>query len=171
MCNELNEQLLEKGISFIKDGDQKESEKILLRFVNIIPENSEEFQWKAIALCELGRTDEAIENIQKAVEIDANNATVWHRQGVIFANVGRHEESTNSLRKAIELNRQSLQSWVALVISLIKNDKLREALEATEEALKIFPNDFDLQIRRIGIINEIHGSIEAKRALDELSKS
>lgn len=55
--------------------------------------------------------------------------------------LGELEEAANLYKKCVEIDPTHFDSWHALSMSLLKTDKLKEALGASLQATSLQPND------------------------------
>jgi tetratricopeptide (TPR) repeat protein len=125
---------------------------------------------KAAALGFLRRYDEALECCDKIIEMDSNDVAAWTNKGLVLNELKRYDEALECWKKAVEIDDNYVSTWSKKAHSLndskvYDNDsmlsrmlvfkmagkgaaygflkKYEEALECSNKALEIDPDDSD----------------------------
>ncbi len=125
---------------------------------------------KALSLSFLKRYEEALECCDKIIEMDSNDAAAWTNKGLVLNELKKYDEALECCKKAVEMDDNYVSIWSKKAHSLndskgYDNDfmlsrilvfklagkgaaygflkKYHEALECSNRALEIDPNNSD----------------------------
>jgi tetratricopeptide (TPR) repeat protein len=87
----------------------------------------------------MGMTDEALDCYEQASRIDPNNASTWCNLSSIFFEQGEFAESERTARLAISLRADYARALDNLAAALSALDRLPEAAEACQQAIRLQP--------------------------------
>jgi tetratricopeptide (TPR) repeat protein len=74
------------------------------------PNSSETWYWKAGVLAELGRYEEAVLAYDRAIEIDPALASYWLDRGGVLGRLDRRDEANVSFAKAAYLYDEAIET-------------------------------------------------------------
>ena len=108
--------------------------------IRLDPANVDARRNLAMFLNDLGQYEEARTNLREALRLRPNDASTWNSWGVFQAGQGQWKEAETAMRRSISLHPRAngfARRW--LVILLLQEGRLREALEESPELARSFP--------------------------------
>ncbi len=99
--------------------------------------------WLRLALLELGRgkPDAAAEALEHALKLDARFTPALVNLADLRRSQGNEAEATILLRRAVEVDARNAEAWYALGLSLVRTQKLLEAMPMLERATALRPDN------------------------------
>ena len=157
--------------SNLKEFDKaaNEYEIILKKFVKAEPQNTEIYGYLGQLYYSQKRYSQAIEQFEKMIQLDPHNADVLYLLGSLYFEVGQKNKAIEMLVKSIQADPQQDGSLNTLgYIYADENDRLDEALDLVNRALKISPNN-GAYLDSLGWVYYKKGMYE--KALEALKKA
>lgn len=108
--------------------------------INKEPHVPDFYYKKALSLIKLGKVNEALETLRKARVIDYQNLEIYlFLEGNILDELGRYEEAIKIYEEAL---KKKFNEWIfeALILDLIEENKINEALKRINEELTKHPS-------------------------------
>jgi len=126
-----------KGYDHYKANRQKQAIEELSQAIEIDPQNTEAFFWRARAFIRLGQFDNAIADLNEVVELNPRYSPAFDNLGWLLMRRNKYDESLIHLNKSIELKPDN--GWTHYMRSRIyfKKGDLQNALENAKTACKL----------------------------------
>lgn len=96
-----------------------------------------------LALRHLGRREESLEELRRSVEIGPAFAGSHVNLGDAYTLVGRHDEARAWYESSIRMTPTFAAGYARIGASLIREERLREALDYLTRATELQPGEFD----------------------------
>lgn len=123
-----------------------------------------------ITLCRLGEWDAAITQLDAALLADPTHRDAWAALGLSREAKGQWAGAAHALRQAIALGAQVPGLFLAITQCELRQDRLREALQALDDALAIDPREPEVWSQRGHLMRETGQLKEAARCYEEALK-
>ena len=153
---------------YLKRADQslqsKQHEEALLNYdkaIELDPQDSETYLWRALAKHALGRNNDAIDDLNKMVEIDSS-PHAFEMQGKTLSHMKEYRKGIAAFSKVIELNPDHPSCYIQRAIGKLNLRQYQEAINDLDQHLQIEPDDF-YAYRLRGKINEDLGNLDAAK--------
>ncbi len=126
-----------KGYDYHKANRQKQAIAELSQAIEIDPQNTEAYFWRARAFIRLGQFDNAIADLNEVVDRNPRYSPAYDNLGWLLMRRNKYDESLIHLNKSIELKPDN--GWTHYMRSRIffKKGDLQEALENAKTACKL----------------------------------
>src|SRR5438067_1212189 len=112
------------------------------------PKNAEALKWKITSLRLLGRLDEAETATEDALKLLPNNVLLLLERGYVEYVRQKYEKAIEFFEAALQREPKNPEALRAKVSSLRGLRRFGDAATATEDALKLLPNNVSLLIER-----------------------
>ncbi len=136
---------LNLGASAAKSGDIKKAIAAWKDVVRSEPKRMDVRMDLANALWAEGDVDNARFHYLQILAADKNNAEALNGIGLCHLKAGKLVQAEAAFRSAIEADPKLVGAYNNLAVTLQKGNQVNEAIKVLEKALKIAPNDEDIQ--------------------------
>ncbi len=116
-----------------------------------------------------GRRERAVELLRQSLQIDATRAYVHFNLGYLLQELGDHALALESFQRAIDLNEKLDQAFYGKALSLIKLDRVEEALEPLRVNTRLQPLSPYGFYQLAHALHRLGRDDEAKRIIVQLS--
>ena len=131
-----NDYLTKAFIQFFIKKDFDSAEKLLLKAIELSPNNSTVLYTYSYLLNMMGRFDEALQFVKKAKAIDPLTVAYFNYETISLYLLGRYEEAINVLKEAFQLYPSVLRLYDYLGRTYLTLAKYEEAVEAILSGLR-----------------------------------
>jgi len=107
----------------------KESEKSLLKAIELRPDDSKNWYEYGQVLHDLEKHSDAVKALKKAIELDQKCKSCWFSKGLAEAHMNELESAEVSFRKVLEFDQEDADAWWCLGATLQdlgRTDELKE---------------------------------------------
>ena len=153
---------------YLKRADQllqsKQHEEALLNYdkaIELDPQDSETYLWRALAKRKLGQNNDAIDDLDKMVEID-NSPHAFEMQGKTLSYMKEYRKAIAAFDKVIELDSNHPFCYIRRAIAKCALRQYQEAINDLDQHLQIEPDDVSAYRLR-GKVNEDLGNLDAAK--------
>lgn len=115
-----------------------------------------------------GQTDRAFETLNSWIDYEPNAGRPYYLRALLNFESGSPEIAVQDLKMAIELNPEDLRSMYNLATYYYQNKEFDKALKPSQEALKLDPDNQDLQYLYALILKETGRVNEANQIMNRL---
>ena len=130
--------------------------------IELDPQDSETYLWRALAKQALGRNNDAIDDLNKMVEIDSS-PHAFEMQGKTLSHMKEYQKAIAAFSKVIELAPDYPFCYIQRAIEKLNLRQYQEAINDLDQHLQIEPDDV-YAYRLRGKVNEDLGNFDvAKR--------
>lgn len=130
---------IKKAISFQKEGNFSEAEKLYSEILDEEPNNANALNLLGLLKYQQKNYDDAVKFLTKAVSINPS-AYFYDNLGRIYLEKDETSKSIECHKKAIEINPEKFDYWFNYAMALRKNNQPYEVIEAYNKAISINPN-------------------------------
>jgi Flp pilus assembly protein TadD len=129
------------GSSHIRENRFPQAIEALEESKKLDDSNSDVYRLLSIAYDRSNRVELAEKFLQEGLEIDSKNPEMWNTAASFFLTHGRAKEAEAAARKTLNYPTYSSPdlAWTNLALALQEQKRTKEALSASENALKIDP--------------------------------
>jgi len=131
--------MLEEAFKAYQLGHLTKSEKILKRFLHIVPTNFDAINLLAIVFANQNKYPEAIKHYKKALELDPNDSAILSNLGSSLNSIGANHDALIALKKALKINPNIPEYWYNAGNILCDLEKSEESLIYYEQSVKLKP--------------------------------
>jgi len=126
-----------RGAMYEKMKDLPSAEKEFRKVLKVIPDHAATLNYLGYMLTDRNvRVQEGLELIQQAIKQEPNNGAYLDSLGWAYYRLGRYAEAEREIRRAVELSPGDPTMTDHFADALMKQSKVREAINAYEESLK-----------------------------------
>ncbi len=136
---------LEKGIVFVRQGNEQKGREEFLKGVNFVseriksePDNIQNYLQIALLYRELKDYDQVIDYLSHAIEIKPA-AEIYYHLGHAFQEKNISDRAVEAYKKSLELNERFCSSYEGLGIISLNEGKYNEAIDYFNNILEINP--------------------------------
>lgn len=130
--------------------------------IELDPQDSETYLWRALAKRALGQNRDAIDDLDKMVKINSN-PHAFEMQGKVLSHMKEDRKAIAAFDKVIELDPDNPSCYIRRAIAKWNLRQYQETINDIDQHLQIEPDDF-YAYRLRGKVNEDLGNLdEAKR--------
>ncbi|MBV5310982.1 tetratricopeptide repeat protein [Chromatium okenii] len=140
---------------------------MLLKAINLAPQDFECLNSLGNTLRSLGRLNEAIECFDRAIEINPEYAAIYNSKGVALKDLAQTEAAIDSYNRALALDPNVASTHNNLANALMEIGRIDEALVCQRRALEINPNYAEAYNNLGGILQELGQLNEAIAVYDK----
>jgi len=153
---------------YLKRADQllqsKQHEEALLNYdkaIELDPQDSETYLWRALAKRALGQNNDAIDDLDKMVKINSS-PHAFEMQGKTLSHMKEDRKAIAAFDKVIELNPDHPSCYIQRAIGKLNLRQYQEAINDLDQHQQIEPDDF-YAYRLRGKVNEDLGNLDAAK--------
>ena len=117
--------------------------------------------YRGIELQRVGSYERAIEAFRRASEEAPDQSYIWHRLAKIHLILYRNAEAIAALDKAAALEPALARGYRDIALDLLQSDKIQEAEEVLERAVKVTPEDAESHYLLGYVLNRLERVEEA----------
>lgn len=130
--------------------------------IELDPQDSETYLWRALAKRALGQNNDAIDDLDKMVKINSSPHT-FEMQGKVLSHMKEDRKAIAAFDKVIELDPDNPSCYIRRAIAKWNLRQYQETINDIDQHLQIEPDDF-YAYRLRGKVNEDLGNLdEAKK--------
>ena len=124
--------------------DNKNAKKILISLIEKYDESKNAHKMLAEIYEKEGGLRKAIDEYVKVVDLDSNAYDSYFKIAVLLKELGNTEDSLEMLTKLVNKKPDYLEASLALSDMLCSEERYKEAISLMSEAIKYYPNNFDI---------------------------
>ncbi len=166
-----NDYLTKAFVEFFIDKDFKSAEELLLKAIELAPNNSMVLYTYSYLLNAMGRYDDAMSMVERAKAIDPLTVAYFNYRFLGLYLLGRYDEALDTLNESLQLYPTVLRFYDFLGRLYLTLNRYDEAVDALSKGLrtsKIRPPSMIAYL--IGAYNGMNKEAKVKELLDELLK-
>ncbi|MEH1767497.1 MAG: tetratricopeptide repeat protein [Nostoc sp.] len=159
-------QLLQEANALYNQGDFKDAEESLRKFIKKFPEDAFGHFQLGNALFQQKKSEEAISVYREAIRLQPKYALAYNAIGMAYASQSRWEEAITEYKKALEINPNYGEALTNFALAMWQTNKKDEALSSLEKALNIFKEQ-----NRVEKVNQVERILREIKTADKPSVS
>ncbi|MEH1829090.1 MAG: tetratricopeptide repeat protein [Nostoc sp.] len=159
-------QLLQQANALYNQGDFKDAEENLRKFIKKFPEDAFGHFQLGNALFQQKKSEEAISVYREAIRLQPKYALAYNAIGMAYASQNRWQEAITEYKKALEINPNYGEALTNFALAMWQTNKKDEALSSLEKALNIFKEQ-----NRGEKVNQVERILREIKTADEPSVS
>lgn len=113
-------------------------------FIQEVPDQAKVIYKRAVEFLSNKKELEGLKYLKSAIEIFPDYYDAIERLGMEYTRLGYNEAAQILLSRAVEINFRGFNSWYGLAYSLYSQNKLSEAVKASEKALSLNQSSVDM---------------------------
>lgn len=117
-------------------------------------------------LSEQGKSAEARDTFRRSLDLKADQFLAAFNYAILSLRAGDGEVGLRWLRRATSIDPNSAPAWRALALELMRQERKDEALPVAERALRLSPDDAELQ----GLVRKLKGAEESSAPITDLNE-
>ena len=164
--NEKIHGLIGQALQLLQNSSPVEAEKILLKILNLDPNNLPTLEILGVIAGSKGKHAESVNYLAKAVKIDPNNPSLHYNLAKALSECGRDADALPHHEQILRIAPNNPDAWLNYGKSLVALKHNHEALVAFNRALSIQPNYFEALLNQSAILNELKKNEDALTAAD-----
>jgi tetratricopeptide (TPR) repeat protein len=127
-----------------------------------------DFYWLQLqAFASMNDKEEVSKLADKIQKIDPLNAESWYRLGTAFQEINDWEKAIDAFEYAHSLDSTSKNNMMSLIYAYEKNGNYHKALEKIKELLRLYPNNYVVNILASKICSQIENWEEALKYIND----
>lgn len=154
------------GTAYYQTHKLPEAEKMLLRAIELEPDNAGAYSNRGLALEGLGRLEEALECFDVAININPEFSGALSNRGSTLRQMARLDEALSSLDAAIVIRPDYAEAHYNKGLILQDLDRLLLAVESYDAAIRLNPNYAEAYCNRGNALRELNRLDEALSSYD-----
>jgi tetratricopeptide (TPR) repeat protein len=160
----------------IRQGNKEQALKICDETVKSI-NSASAYILRARTYATLGRNDEAVKDLDHAVSIEPDNVEVWVARSDFYRSIGKLINACTDIQRALSIDHGDIllqKRAIPLFLASGQRDTIREGNSLLDNALKLNPEDVQLQLlqARSAFVEGTAPSIEnARKILKEITEN
>jgi tetratricopeptide (TPR) repeat protein len=164
------------GTIAFKRGRIREAEAYFLRSIQVNPKRGHYADLGALYI-QMGRYEEAKEKLEEALKNNPDDAYAHIEMGDLYLQTGKAKEAIREFRWAAVIDPHNPDSFNALAIALIENNKLIEAERVLRNAIRLLdePKRWELHLTLCRLLTRIGDETDDlqfyEEAMKEVSKA
>jgi tetratricopeptide (TPR) repeat protein len=128
------------GLAAFENNRQADALAAYLKMRDMAPEGVEGWYNCGLVYHKMAMSDEALDCYEEAARLDPANARTWCNLSSIWFDRGDYTESETMARKALEIRPDYPRALDNLAATLSAMDRLQEAAEVCQQAIRLQPN-------------------------------
>jgi tetratricopeptide (TPR) repeat protein len=128
---------------------------------------SQLWQVRGLALCDLDRRAEAVESYDRGLEFNAREPSLWQCKGAVLAELDRYEEALGCYDRALAMIPDLGDAWRNKASALTSLERYDEAAVAFERAARLQPRDVELLTKWSHLLDRQKRYAEALERTDQ----
>ncbi len=133
--------------------------QVLLRLIDIQPDDENAWFGLGVALGQQGKPDEAVVAFRKQLEVKPDHQSAWYNLGTVLVQQGKPDEAVAVFRKLLEVKPDHECAWYNLGIVLGRQGKPDEAVVAYRKQLEVKP-DHESAWNNLGVVLGQQGKLD-----------
>jgi len=159
--------LIGKALQLLQSGSPVETEKTLLKILNLDSNNLPALEILGVIKGSNGEHSESAKYLAKAVKINPNNPSLHYNLAKALTECGRDAEAIPHHELVLRMAPDNPDAWLNYGKSLVALKHNHPALEAFNKALSIQPHYFEALLNQSAILKELQKHQEALAAVDK----
>lgn len=147
-----------KSLVYIEWEDFENAEDIIVKALNILPDNAGFLNIYSNCLTNLGKHEEAIDIADKALSIDSDYFDAYVSKAFALNSLNRFDEAIECYKKALEMSPNNIDILKGITLSYIKMGDMDNARKYNNKARKIEDPEANLDESTM-ILDTSNGSI------------
>ena len=95
--------------------------------------------FRGIGLMNMGNIEKAVYYFSKVIKKKPNFAEAWNKRATAYFMLGQYDKSMVDINTTLNLEPRHFGAMEGMILILLEQGKVNEALEIYEEIIKIFP--------------------------------
>jgi tetratricopeptide (TPR) repeat protein len=138
------------GITAFNDGDMVKAINELSQAIELKPDYSEAYFYRADAYHNKGMEDEAIADYSKVIELAPDDAYAYYQRGIVYSSKSAFDNAVADFTKAIELLPTLSEAYFDRGRIYLDNGQYNEAQDDFSKVIDLSPN-FDGGYHQLGV--------------------
>ena len=147
--------ILNQAIHHFQSGNLQESERLLVKIIQIEPVNPPALQILGLIKATQGNYLESSKLLKKAVKCNPNDPGLIYNLAKVLSESGNDNEAITFHEKAAKLTPNNPDIWINFSKSLVKTKKFQQAFSAIDKAINLSPNNADAWNNRGAVLKEL----------------
>ncbi|MDR2622919.1 MAG: tetratricopeptide repeat protein [Dysgonamonadaceae bacterium] len=144
--------------------------EVINEAIEIMGENIDFYWLQLQSYASLHENDEVFKIADKIQKMDPLNAESWYRLGVAFQEINDLEKAIDSFEYAHSLDSTSGNNILSLVYAYERNGNYDKALERIREFLRLYPDNYIVNILASKICSQVENWEEALKYINDAIK-
>ncbi|KDR58069.1 MULTISPECIES: tetratricopeptide repeat protein [Limnospira] len=159
----------QKGLIHQLQGQYQAALDTYQQALQLQPNNSQTLVHQCYCFHQLDQPYKAIASCERALEIDNNWGEIspdiaWKYQGFAYLNLADYEQAKTSFQRALSLNQEDPTLWAAMGFALTSLNRLSEALNAYEQAIRLRSDYSFALVNQCQLLNDLGEYQAAQKA-------